>query len=210
MYVILHSWKCTREKLQTSSNVIVCVCEEREREREREREEREERDERRREREREWERERERGERERERERGEREEERERWKESSINQCSDAVLQIRTVAGDLCNVHTGIISDKSDIVWVSTHREREWMVMSQCGWCQTVIDRATVPENGNGCIRLTCTYYHQMLMQKTYWKTWSILHFHNLNVFCRHHAERCTSSPNKLFSYTSTGPLSKK
>lgn len=30
--------------------------------------------------------------------------------------------------------------------------------MSQCGWCQTVIDRATVPENGNGCIRLTCTH----------------------------------------------------
>lgn len=39
-----------------------------------------------------------------------------------------------------------------------THREREWMVMSQCGWCHTMIDRGTVAENGNGCIILKHTH----------------------------------------------------
>lgn len=39
-----------------------------------------------------------------------------------------------------------------------TERESEWMVMSQCGWCQTVINRVMVPENRNGCIRLTRTH----------------------------------------------------
>jgi len=73
--------------------------------------------------------------------------ERERKEERELYQSMFwcCLLQIRTVAGDLCNVHAGIISNKSDIVSVSTlierERERERMDGNEPVWMVSHYDR---------------------------------------------------------------------